>query len=93
VLAQLDETAAKMLHRFSCGLRYDTSMQVTRRKLSKILTAGAAAAAAVKPAPQTAPPAENQDLRAAREELRANALRIALVKLPMSTEPAFQFKP
>ena len=71
-------------------------MRVTRRKLARILTAGAAAAA-VQAAPQAPPPPSAQpssddDLRSARADLRSNAVRIAQVKLPMSTEPAFRFR-
>jgi hypothetical protein len=59
--------------------------------LAQILTA-AAATAAVEAAPQTPAPAADEELRSARADLRANAQRIAQVKLPMSAEPAFRFK-
>jgi hypothetical protein len=54
------------------------------------MLAGAAvvqqAGAAQAPAPADA------DLQSARDQMRANAERIAKVKLPMATEPAFHFK-
>jgi hypothetical protein len=62
-------------------------MKVTRRSLARIL-----AAATV---PQTARPQEqpvNEDLKSARDEMRANTEQIAKVKLPIATEPAFHFK-
>jgi hypothetical protein len=39
---------------------------------------------------QTAP--ADADLQSARDQMRANTERIAKVKLPMATEPAFHFK-
>jgi hypothetical protein len=71
---------------------YNDRMRVTRRKLAQILTAAAAATATVEALPQTPAPAADEELRSARADLRANALRIAQVKLPMSAEPAFRFK-
>jgi hypothetical protein len=38
------------------------------------------------------PSAEDEDLKAAREQARNNAQQIAKVVLPMATEPAFRFK-
>lgn len=64
-------------------------MAVTRRSLARMMAAAAAAAQAG--VSQTAPPA-NADMQAARDQMRANAEQIAKVKLPMATEPAFQFK-
>ncbi|HWB86826.1 MAG TPA: hypothetical protein VG675_21960 [Bryobacteraceae bacterium] len=63
-------------------------MQITRRELAAALTSGAALA-------QTAPinPATSDEaLKAAQERLRANSRRLAQDEVPMSTEPAFQFK-
>jgi hypothetical protein len=60
--------------------------------LARILTAAAAVTATVDAVPQAAAPSADEDLRSARAGLRANAQRIAQVKLPMSAEPAFRFK-
>lgn len=64
-------------------------MDVTRRSLSRIVLA-AAAAAQVGVAQNTTP--DNPDLQSARELLQKNLQLIAKVKLPMATEPAFHFK-
>ncbi|HEY1241204.1 MAG TPA: hypothetical protein VGF16_11650 [Bryobacteraceae bacterium] len=64
-------------------------MKVTRRELGSALAAGVAAA-------QTqAQPTANPDaeLQRAREQVKANSARLAAEPVPMSTEPAFQFKP
>lgn len=66
-------------------------MNVTRRKLARILAATTAvplAASAQTPAP--ADPDEN--LKSAREQMRGNAQALAKVRVPMATEPAFRFK-
>jgi len=56
-------------------------MKVTRRELSTLALAAAA-------------PAQNtDDSKAARENLQRNAQAMAKVKVPVETEPAFQFKP
>jgi hypothetical protein len=60
-------------------------MKPTRRELAAALLLPAAALA------QTRPPAVTT-LPAARELLKTRAGALAAVKLPMSTEPAFQFK-
>jgi hypothetical protein len=65
-------------------------MKVTRRKLAATLIAGAAVLPAQTPAPPQ-PPATD-DLTVARERMRASAAALANTKLPMATEPAFQFK-
>ena len=64
-------------------------MKLTRRQIASALTAGAALA-------QTPPqPAANPDaeLQAARDRVKANATRLSTVTVPMTVEPAFQFKP
>ena len=63
-------------------------MRITRRKLAATVLGGAAAAAAQ---PQSV---ESNDelLNAARERLKANAAILNRQEVPMSTEPAFQFK-
>ncbi len=58
-------------------------MKFTRRELATVLTPAAVAA-------QTAPPAD--DLKIAKDRLKAAADALARQDLPMSTEPAFQFK-
>jgi hypothetical protein len=58
-------------------------MQLTRRKLALALLAPAATA-------QT--PARVDEVQAARDRIKTNSGLISKVELPMSTEPAFQFK-
>ena len=61
-------------------------IKITRRKLAAIAMGTAAAQAAQTPAqPETV----NE---AVREQVRKNAEALAKVDLPMSAEPAFQFK-
>jgi hypothetical protein len=66
--------------------------KITRRTLAAALGPAAMASLieAQKPAPAADSPAE--ELRIARERIRNNADALAKVKLPMATEPAFQFK-
>jgi hypothetical protein len=62
-------------------------MQVTRRELAAILAPAAAAVA------QTAAPVSPADeLKAAQTRLKSAADALTRQELPMSTEPAFQFK-
>jgi hypothetical protein len=64
-------------------------MKLTRRKLAAaVLTSSAAAFAQTQPAALSA----DDELKAARDRLRANAEALNAQKLPMSIEPAFQFK-
>ena len=63
-------------------------MKITRRKLAAALATAAALPAQTPP--QTQPAAD--DLQTARDRMRANASALANQKLPMATEPAFQFK-
>jgi len=65
-------------------------MKITRRKLAAALIAGTAAVPAQTPPPQSAAP--DDDLKTARDRMRANAAAVAGQNLPMATEPAFQFK-
>jgi hypothetical protein len=67
-------------------------MKVNRRKTLGILAA-AAAGASTAAAQAPPPPPANADagLRSAREGFQNSAQRIAAVKLPQATEPAFQF--
>jgi hypothetical protein len=67
-------------------------MKVNRRKTLGILAAAAAGAsvAAAQAPPQ--PADAGAALRSAREGFQNSAQRIAAVKLPQATEPAFQFR-
>jgi hypothetical protein len=62
-------------------------MDISRRQLAGLVLAGTTAAAQTPPAQ---PPDNSVD--AARARQRASAQAIARVPLPISTEPAFQFK-
>jgi hypothetical protein len=69
-------------------------MKVNRRKTLGILAAVAAGARTA--SPQAAPPrpadaTADAAVRTAREGFQSDAQRIAMVKLPQATEPAFQF--
>ena len=73
--------------------------EFTRRKLAAALAPAvlSSALALNRPAQNPAPSADSQagpaeELRIARERIRNNADALAKVKLPMATEPAFQFK-
>ena len=59
-------------------------MKITRRKLAAVLAAPAALAQT--PSPSTDP------LQVAKDRIKANGEALAKVSIPMSTEPAFQFK-
>jgi len=61
--------------------------KLTRRKLA----AAALTAAAGNALPQT-PATPDDDLKAARERLQATSAALAQQAVPMSTEPAFQFR-
>ena len=74
-------------------LSYDVGMKITRRKLAAAAL-GSAAFASGTAAPQ-APAASSrpEDLdAAAKEQVRKNSEALARFDLPMSAEPAFQFK-
>ena len=64
-------------------------MKISRRKLA---VSAVAAASAIAQTP--APPAESEDelLKAARAQIKNNGDALAKFKLPIATEPAFQFK-
>ena len=68
-------------------------MKLNRRASVRILAAVAASPVglAQAPAPSTRTSAD-AELQSARNELQDNAQRIAGVKLPRSTEPAFHFR-
>jgi hydroxypyruvate isomerase len=65
-------------------------MKVTRRKLAAAVLSSAAVHALAQTQPAASSPEE--DLKAARERLRANADALGRQDVPMSTEPAFQFQ-
>lgn len=58
-------------------------MKLTRRELALGVTSAALA--------QT-PPTPQADLQTARDQVKANIAALAEIEVPMSTEPAFQFK-
>ena len=62
--------------------------KLTRRQLATALTA----AAALAPTPTGPPAAPEDELKAARDRLKANGAALARQEVPMATEPAFQFK-
>ncbi len=65
-------------------------MKITRRKLAGSLAAVAVARAAQAQTSQTANAGDR--LQTARDRQRANGDALAKFEIPMSVEPAFQFK-
>jgi hypothetical protein len=63
-------------------------MKLTRRQLATALTS--AAALAQTPSGRAATPEE--ELKAARDRVQANGAVLAKQEVPVTTEPAFQFK-
>ena len=63
----------------------------TRRKLGAALAPAVLSSAARGQNPAS-PAGADEELRLARERIRNNSGAVAKVKLPMATEPAFQFK-
>ena len=66
-------------------------MKLTRRKLAAALAAPALAAGRTPPDEQSQPPAVDP-LAAAKARIQANSQALAKESVPMTTEPAFQFK-
>jgi hypothetical protein len=65
--------------------------KISRRQLATVASASLAASSLA--AAQAQPAAQSEDdLAVQRESLRRNREQLAKVKLPMDTEPAFQFK-
>jgi hypothetical protein len=64
-------------------------MKLTRRKLAATLLTAAAAPAPAQTPPQPTP---GDDLKTARDRMRAAAAALDSQKVPMAIEPAFQFK-
>ena len=69
---------------------YNGRMDISRRQLAGVILAGTAAAQA--PPPPTTEQSGITELESARSARRTAAQIIARVPLPMTTEPAFQFK-
>jgi hypothetical protein len=67
-------------------------MKITRRKLAAALTAPALATAMPSSATAQTPAASPDPLEAARARIKANGDALTKESVPMSTEPAFQFK-
>jgi len=67
-------------------------MELSRRQLAGVILAGTAAAQAPAPQPPTTTQSADTELETARSARRTAAQIIARVPLPMTVEPAFQFK-
>lgn len=67
-------------------------MKLTRRKLAVTLAAPALAVGRT-PAPEQTQPSAGDALAAAKARIQANSQALAKESVPMTTEPAFQFKP
>jgi hypothetical protein len=65
-------------------------MKLTRRKLAAAVLGSAAVAAAQTQPPTAVTPEE--ELKAARDRLRASLDAVAAQQVPQSVEPAFQFR-
>jgi hypothetical protein len=63
-------------------------MKLTRRQLATALTS----AAALAQAPSGPPATPVEELKAARDRVKANGAALAKQEVPVATEPAFQFK-
>ncbi|MBZ5677249.1 MAG: hypothetical protein LAP61_23640 [Acidobacteriia bacterium] len=68
-------------------------MDISRRQLAGVILAGTVVGQSAAQAPaQAPPPSADAQLEGARSERRIAAQIIARVPLPMTVEPAFQFK-
>jgi hypothetical protein len=68
-------------------------MKLTRRAMAAMLPLVGAEAQTPRPGPANPPaPTPETELQAAREQLSARVLALSQVEVPMSTEPAFEFK-
>jgi hypothetical protein len=66
-------------------------MKITRRAMAAVLASvGAHAQIPVRPVP--AVEVADADLQSAREQVKANVTALSQFEIPMSTEPAFEFK-
>ena len=67
--------------------------KLTRRELAAALTSAAALpATALAQSPPGALPTPAAELQEAQEQVKANVAALLQMEVPMSTEPAFQFK-
>jgi len=68
-------------------------MKITRRAMAAVLASvGAQAQTPARPAQAVESVAADADLQSAKEQVRANITALSQFEVPMSTEPAFQFK-
>ena len=63
-------------------------MKLTRRQLATALTS----AAALAQTPSGPPATPEEELKAARDRLKAGGAELEKQEVPMATEPAFHFK-
>jgi hypothetical protein len=63
-------------------------INLTRRQLATALTS----AAALAQTPSGPPATPEEELKAARDRVKANGAALARQEVPVATEPAFQFK-
>jgi hypothetical protein len=66
-------------------------MRLTRRKLASAILNSAAATTLAQTQPP-APATPDEELKAARDRIRANSETLAKQPAPIEIEPAFQFK-
>ena len=64
------------------------NMKLTRRQLATALTS----AAALAQTPSGPPATPEEELKAARDRIKAAGAALAKQEVPVETEPAFQFK-
>ena len=67
-------------------------MKINRRTSVRILAGAAAASRATLAQTPAQPPPDDKPLQSARGDLKDAGERIARVKLPRATEPAFHFR-
>ena len=68
-------------------------MKITRRTMAAVLASvGARAQTPARPAPPVELAATDAELQSAKEQVRANVTALSQYEIPMSTEPAFEFK-
>jgi hypothetical protein len=62
-------------------------MKVTRRNIARMLATTAIGTASASPQTDS-----DEETKSAHDQMRNNAQQLAKVRVPMATEPAFQFK-
>ena len=67
-------------------------MKLTRRELAAVLTSAAALAQTPAPEPTPAERTPEAELLAARDQVKANAAALTQLEVPMTLEPACQFR-